>query len=427
MAKMRVPSDEEQKALNQQLQAYLPFASGGVLSANGLADSEVEAYLLARRTHKFFPSMNAPEASSLLFPAISEARASSKQPIEILDVFAEIDKKLDRQGADTFTMLAFLNARKESCPDEISVAGTTFKKLEWPQVYTTLHDGETARVDAGEYSAFEHLHDWTCYSYDVIIPEYRSNNVAGLMTDLLRPFEQFRMLLNFAYDGGRITHSWSVHLKAMARYLPSPFHFVLINGVLAPTSFFYEEVEYRYEYHSVSVKEWQSVDALNKKIFAQPVMDGSINDAICELLSIYQRALDSLSPAVTFLHFWQILERIASPEQEQRGLENKQIISRLDTLITLRPSDRKILKELGEIRNEFAHRGNFSMDNGQPLNRILKVYVDHFLFRLIRLIDKFPMVIDLREYYDVALNRSEARLSAIENAIKFIRESATFR
>ena len=170
----------------------------------------------------------------------------------------------------------------------------------------------------------------------------------------------------------------------MAQYLPSPFHFVIKNGVPAE-DFFYEEVEYHYDYHDVTANEWKWLDVLGQKIYSQPRDDKSLSKAISELLGIYQRALDSLSSAVSFLHFWQILERIASPEQEQRGIDNKQILNRLDLLIHLRPTDQKILRELGNIRNEYAHRGSFPVERGERLNRIVKLYVDLYLFRLIDL------------------------------------------
>ena len=199
MPKMRILSDADRKLLDQQLQTYLSksLVEGPLESL----DYEIEAYLLAEMTHKFFPRMNGPEASNLLFATIRELRASRKESLGIQDVFAEIDKKLDKSGADTFTMLAFLNTSASSCPSQVRVAGSTFKKLKWLEVPGMLRDEKgNLMVDVAEHGAYKNLIRMTCYSYEVVIPKYRSEDFAGIMPDLVLPFERLSLFSTHLHE-----------------------------------------------------------------------------------------------------------------------------------------------------------------------------------------------------------------------------------
>ena len=429
MAKMRQPDGRLSASLQSQLDAIFPLFeidANGQVQVNWPHSFEFEArlFVLANDMNEFFPPVARTQVAETLQSAVW---ILAREPVEQRSVerlFAHLDEVVGHDGAQELSVVAFLNAHHNQSLSEIRVRDTVFTRQDEDSVQE-LVQGENGPPRARYLNpdAFRNLHRFAAYSYRVVVPTYRlALGLDHLSNEVTGPFDQMRSLLNFSYHRRLVTHRIGTTLfeKPLARFLASPFFFIILDSVVQDV-FFWEPAAPKYEYHLVESGVLEGFRDLEGRLGHSLQGRGSLADLMYELFDIYQKALDATRPAVVFLHFWQILERIASPEREGRGLETDRIIERLNLIAPLTELERQILEQLGELRHEYVHRGAFPDDNGEETSRLLKYVSDKCLNGLLAFLDETPKLIDLREYYSVASNRSEARLAAIERAVSIVR------
>jgi len=429
MTRMKPIDDSEREKIQQLLDATLPLiesTSDGMVRLYGgsIFAFEIQVFALTKQLGKRFPPMSESQMTTMVKRGVYHLAGLSDEQQSVDELFAKFNDDLKVKGDTTFQVIDLLNISPRSAPVEMVVNGITFHSIDGVKL-RSLFEGDAERLRP---HAFANLAKFTAYFYEVEIPSYRAiYGPEAVIGELADPFERARALLNFNHLGRQTKlSSWSIRPRPRAKYLPSPYTLVRAVGDEKNEEFslFYNPTAIDLRFQAITEKEWTRFVDLEKRIYQLPEKTSkSTASHVDRLLRIYQQALDTTDQAVTFLHFWQVLERIASPTQIARGLETKKIISRLQTIVPLDSTQRMVLKELGEIRHSYAHQGAFPGGNGEQLNEILKSYADKCLGRTIFSLELVPRVIDVEEYYAVAVDPAKARLQALENAIKIVRSN----
>lgn len=391
------------------------------LQGSNIFAFDVQVFGLVVLVQDLLPPMTQSQASALVKQAVFRAAKRAPEDQTLDTFFDDLDRYLDHEGEQNVRVIQFLNVSPSHSVDSFTVTGTTLTKLAAIEAFPAQFNQTAERLNT---AALRNLAKFSAYQYDLEIPSYQTTlGVTHSVEKLTRPFEQMRALLGFADQSQKITFGYSVAPEPLAKYLPSPFTLVSEQDAPGPRLLYFPtRVNYRFQNPDQMV--WDQAAGLETRIYGDTRIRRQMIDFVDMLLRLYQQALDATDAAISFLHFWQILERIASPTQIGRGIETKAILTRLDTITKLDASERRVLHQLGEFRHEYVHGGLFPFGEGEQVNRMLKSYVDDNLSRLINTLDVFQTLDDLEQYYVVAVNPNESRLAALEKAIRFQRSKA---
>ncbi len=419
MPRLRSATQETSIRIQAQLDAISPlfeFAEGGLpfLSMARHLAYERSTLLLTEEVRRLLPPMGSAQAGALVDDVIGDL--ANPAGIDATDLLAEVGRRLSPEGDRELRVIAFLNTPPDQSPDSLTAANTTFDKLTSLQVNEIiLSEPFIEKARHHNRLAAENLARFAAYTYTVRVPEYLAAQGLEYVGDrITEPFERLRSLLNFARHRRSVTVRFGIRREPLARYAVSPFH-VLKSGDKIEDEFFWEVMPPDYKFHPI---EAATIEALNRAeglVYGQS--PSGLAQYIGDLLLIYQEALDTPDPEAAFLHFWQVLEGIASPTQERRGVESDKVVQRLRTLAPVEQDEEDVLKRMGMLRHGLVHRSVFPGENAERYVRIIKLEADKFLLALLRVLPQLPEVIDLMEYYNVASDRSEARLQALERSL----------
>ena len=412
--------NELQQGIDEAMQSLECETDGINITWLNIFRFEFPVFLLSRLLEDYFPAMSERQMYTQVREALYYLACLNPEERTVDKLIEKLSDNLRVGGITTFQIVVFLNALPPS--DEVTVNDVTFYPIKGTALRPLISE-ERRRVNPNAYNS---LNNFTAYFYEVTVPAYRvASGVHDVIDELILPFEQMRALLNFNHHWGLYSFRLGREYVPRAQYPPTPYIFVrqVGNSEKEEFDFFYiPVVAIQYRNRRIESNEWQRFLSLEDRLFRPtPQQEKSTKRYVARLLLIYQQALDSPDQATAFLHFWQVLERIASPRQEGRGIETKKIISRLDTIVPLNQREKMVLKELGKIRHAYVHQGNFSHSQGEQLGILIKPYVDRCLSGLYGLLNELPTLTDLEEYFSVAGNPSEARLQALENAIRIVR------
>lgn len=297
---------------------------------------------------------------------------------------------LNTRGSKRFLVTAFLPKVFNTTPGHLTIDGVVLNNVD--PMATVREYGALANIKGDlqnvlHGSKWEHdysFRETTCYQYELAIPATRTN--AGLpINELCQPIEKLRALINFAANYLRIEWRFSVHyVSPLSEVLPSPIYFIEDRDS-AKVQLFYDRLTIAAYSLPGWIRDevWQETQRLLERLSQTVVETGSIFHLIWQLLELRQKGTDSVDAAVSFLHYWQVIERAASPIQKNRGIENKKVVAHLATLFRLSPTERLALLNLGEIRNQFAHTGEYPHDIDDLPQRIVRRYADGCIMSLL--------------------------------------------
>lgn len=424
MPRLRSATQETSTSIQVLLDVISPlfeFAEDEVplLSTSRQLTYERNTLLLTETVYGLLPPMGKAQAEALIDDVIGDLVKPAG--IRAADMLAELGRRLTPEGEREVRVIAFLNAPPDQSPDGMAVAETEFAKVSEAEMDGILSNKPLMEKAAQHNpSAAKNLARFSAYVYAVRTPEYLAAQGLEFVADrITEPFERLRSLLNFAHHRRRITMHFGVRREPMARYAVSPFQF-LKSGDKIEEDFFWEVMPPDYRFHPID-PETRDAFARGAEHVYGPA-SGKLAQHTGNLLLIYQKALDTPDPEVAFFHFWQILEGIASPTKEGRGIESNRLVQRLKQLAPLEQTEEATLLKMVERRNELVHRSVFPEEDAERQVRIIKLEADKFLLALLSILPQLPDVIDLIEYYNVASDRSEARLRALERALGLIKK-----
>ena len=339
------------------------------------------------------------------------------------------DTFLHSHGVDKYLITGFLPQRFEAAPHTIQVNGVTLSKVDaykWVSKYQEL---DNVRLEMGQSTNGTRWHSsqaffaTTCYQYEVVVSSVRKM-VGPLISELCEPLNYLQSVLNFvSAHGFEPTRFSNQLLVPHSPVLPSPLYFIE-NREKSTVQFLFNPLTLTVGslLYPVSDAVWDRVNRILTQM-AGTANSGSIIQFIWTLLGIHQKALDSVDEAVAFLHYWQVVERTASPIQHSRGLENGKIVSRLAALIDLTSSEKEMLRHLSAIRNEFAHVGTYPYDSSRRPVHAIKPFADACISCLIyHWADKLPTTHDLDAYLDLAV-QSPTKRRAVRIALNVLDQS----
>ncbi len=420
MPRLRSATQETSTGIQARLSAIallFEFAEGGLpfLSMHRHLAYERSMLLLTEEVRRLLPPMGSAQAGALVDDVIGDLVKPAG--IDATYLLAELGRRLSPEGDRELRVIAFLNAPPDQSPDSLTAANTAFDKLASLQVNEILlNEPFMEKAKHHNRLAAENLDRFAAYAYTVRVPEYLAAQGLEYVGDrITEPFERLRSLLNFAYHRRSVTVRFGMRREPLARYALSPFH-LLESEDKVEEDFFWEAMPPDYEFHPIDAATAEALDRVEGLVYGQS--SGRLAQHVGDLLLIYQKALDTPDPEAAFLHFWQVLEGMASPTQEKRGIESDKVVQRLNALAPFERNEEDILKRIGALRHELVHRSAFPGENAERYVRIIKLEADKFLLALLSLLPQLPEVVDLTEYYNVASDRSEARLRALQKAIR---------
>lgn len=336
-------------------------------------------------------------------------------------------------GSERFLVTAFLPKIFKATPEQLIVDGVVLKSVESLLVvrkYRALESVAGEVTLALEGTRWEHEFSFsgtTGFQYELVIPVARTNAELPI-NELCQPLEKLRSLLNFAATYGRITWRFSRYfVDPRSDVLPSPLYFVE-NQATSEVQILYEPltIAANIKSHMSDDKIWERTQLLLEQLSRPPVAADSIVQLIWKLLELRQKGTDSIDAAVSLLHYWQVIERSASPIQKGRGIENSKTVAHLATLFPLSPTEKQMLLHLGEIRNQFAHVGEFPYEMGQRPEQIVKRYADECIRSLLfHWSEMLHTVHALDAYYTLATQPSSSRLESMRLALAALSSDAT--
>lgn len=420
MPRLRSATQETSARIQVLLDVISPlfeFAEGEVaqLSLPRQLAYERCVLLLADAVHPLLQTAGKAQIGALIEDVVWEL--ASPAGLRASDLLAELRQRLAPEGDRELRVIAFLNTSPDQSPDVLTAANTTFAKLASQEVNEILaNEPFMEKARRHNRAAAENLVRFTAYTYTVRVPEYLAAQGLEFVGDrITEPFERLRSLLNFAHHRRSITIHFGMRRKPLARYAMSPFHLLKSEDKIEE-DFFWEAMPPDYGFHPIDAATVEALDRAEGLVYGQS--SGRLAQHVGNLLLIYQKALDTPDPEAAFLYFWQVLEGIASPTQEKRGIESDKVVQRLKALAPFEKNEEDILKRMGTLRHELVHRSVFPGENAERYVRIIKLEADKFLLALLSLLPQLPEVVDLTEYYNVASDRSEARLRALQKAIR---------
>jgi len=299
-----------------------------------------------------------------------------------------------------FSVLMFLNVDTESISEfnEIEILGDKLRFISWQDLSrlniknlwseVKFHKPETPIlwIDRNEK---EPLPNIIVFSPVVIeINTYDSDGAVELAVDRI---DILRGILNISYVLGRYTYFRS-QPEALSKILPSPIYVSFDKE--GNRNIFYTTESFKYKQEKITNEQKSSIQFLLSKICEEP-KPNSTWAYILNILRLYQKALDTSIAEVSYLTMWQVLEN--SINLGEKSLKNRDIHARIKVLVKLDPISLEILDILFDKRNEFVHSGKY-LQEGDRLFFILKFITDFVIRSLISLADKYPTLIELKEY-----------------------------
>ena len=326
-----------------------------------------------------------------------------------------VNETLQIEGVRRVKVTFFLNINRTSARSSYKIGRTEIVQSgQFPaSLLSTSYQSNFKRV-FGDISTLSLLSRYTAYSYEMSIPAFKmSSHVVSMAGELFEPIDRLRSLLNFAAGFRLISYKSSIRPQPRSHYVPSPLYLIEVDGQ-PHDDFLYEPTMVGVNPFPQSPKPhvWDVFDYTIQRLNSGDASNRKGSDYLWNLLLLNQKAADSSDNAVSFLHYWQILERIASPNQMGRGMAVADIVKRLSQLLKISDTECEVLKTLGAMRNEYAHAGEFPSSNGELFSHMLKRYTDVCIGELIDYYSQhLELPGELEAYLDISVRPAPQRAS----------------
>lgn len=126
---------------------------------------------------------------------------------------------------------------------------------------------------------------------------------------------------------------------------------------------------------------------------------------LVEAVQLYGVALDTRHKASAFLSFWQVLEVLTYRGESGYKIEN--LVKRVKTLLRDNLMLCDVLDICGQMRNRYAHRGEFTDDDMSNVS-MLKAVVDRAFSTLFKIYPMFETWKELEAFYNSSAKPIEA-------------------
>jgi hypothetical protein len=284
-------------------------------------------------------------------------------------------------------VLTFIKIDNQTAPNEFRIGNTIISKAE-RHSYREFTQSAALAAKLGYVGKSDirrnvesKLSLLTPYQYNIKIgkPRFRNGKIYG-KEYIVEPFERLRSLINFATTYGRRIEISSLGPMPKSPVVTSPLWFFKADDEIIDDLMY---VPSAFDFPSMVTNKWDTWDGLpifNKLLAdagADEVQDGTIRNVVWKMLSLYQEGLDSTDSALALLHLWQVIERATFLSADDGRAESKQIINKLKLLLAfpglkeypITEVDKSALSEIADLRNSFAHSGDFPRSMGASIFR----------------------------------------------------------
>jgi len=165
----------------------------------------------------------------------------------------------------------------------------------------------------------------------------------------------FRFALNFPFSRS-LVGTTSVGEKSLSKFKESPFYLIKENGLIKKKPTIYLN-QIQHSYQKRGSQSFPSTIGLIKENFT--ILDKALivkYEFLLEIIQLFQKAIDQINPNLTYLYFWQTLEKITLFKPTKK---HKVIICRLKNLLNLNQKDILFytLDSIKTFRHDFVHSG----------------------------------------------------------------------
>lgn len=242
------------------------------------------------------------------------------------------------------------------------------------------------------------------------------------MNKAMKFYNFYRGLLNLTLNRRNPIRISSGFPKPVNKFLSGPLstlHYP--NGKIVEEIWNYD-LEYQYPYPCFDpIKHLDNIYKFEKYI-RRRIKKIKYSKILCQAISDYGLALDSINWRSTFLRLWAILEQLTFAEPNEK---HQTMIDRVLFLCRNRNYSKIILEQLRKIRNTFAH-GNQTKET-EILETViyqLKNYVEVLIRFHLEMGSKFDNIEQIRNFLSLPCEQKniEVKYNLLKIAKKFIKE-----
>ena len=234
-------------------------------------------------------------------------------------------------------------------------------------------------------------------AFTPIVMTAEGRGISDAFSSSERIFDLFRIILNLLSTHNHFYQQWGGLPTALAVVLPPPVYGVFNNSGML------EEMPYalsKYPAYKQNNFDKNFFDASIKLagFIRKPLDDNDTMNIFIDALEMYGRAIDTNETRLSFLFFWQILEKLTL---KTNSLPEKEVINRVSEILNFDQTHNDYLLVMYHSRNSLIHESHFPEDNHFAINEVghIKSIIDIFIEKMFDIVVKYPSLDKLSEYY----------------------------